>query len=258
MQYSVKLHTFEGPLDLLLHLIHKNDLDLHDIPVKEITEQYMVYIHTMKVLQLDVASEYLVMAATLLHMKSIMLLPAQEEEILEEDFNFEDEEDPRNELMNRLIEYKKYKEAAGELKERERARSDLFSKPMTDLTSLLKESDDADDYKQMNVSIYDMLQAFQKIQKRKKEKKPIYSKLSREEVPIGEKMVQIMNDLQLNQGRRKFSDLFRDQERYHMVIGFLAILELMKADMIICSQGENFEDITVYLKEAFTFEKSSN
>nr|WP_276328233.1 segregation/condensation protein A [Evansella clarkii] len=258
MQYSVKLHSFEGPLDLLLHLIQKNDLDLYDIPVKEITEQYMVYIHTMKVLQLDIASEYLVMAATLLHMKSLLLLPVQEEEMMEQEYDYEAVEDPRDELMNRLIEYKKYKEAAGELKERERARSDLFSKPMTDLTPLLKETDNEEDQSQINVSIYDMLTAFQKISKRKKDRKKAVSKIQRDEIPIDNKMEEIMENLRSHRGTRRFSELFEEKERYQMVISFLALLELMKADRIICSQDVNFDDIIIHEKEALEVEQPSN
>lgn len=104
MQYNFKVEAFEGPLDLLLHLIHRYEIDIYNIPVAEITEQYLSYIHTMKDLQLDVASEYLVMAATLLQIKSKMLLPKQEEDVPDNGEDFID--DPRQELMERLIEYK--------------------------------------------------------------------------------------------------------------------------------------------------------
>ncbi|UCZ54709.1 segregation/condensation protein A [Bacillus shivajii] len=256
MQYSVKLQSFEGPLDLLLHLIQKNDLDIYDIPVKEITEQYMAYIHAMQVLHLDIASEYLVMASTLLHMKSQMLLPAQEEELDEEEFYYEEEDDPREYLMKRLVEYKRYKEAANELKERERERSDLFSKPMTDLTPLIKERDEREETSNMNVTIYDMLQAFQKMKKRKTVKEPVYSKIQRDDIPIDDKMTQIMEDLHLHKGRRRFSDLFETEEKHHIVVTFLALLELMKSNVIKCEQESNFEDIIIYKKEAVLVEKS--
>ncbi|SDY60325.1 condensin subunit ScpA [Evansella caseinilytica] len=258
MQYNVKLQAFEGPLDLLLHLIQKNDLDLYDIPVKEITEQYMIYIHTMQVLQLDIASEYLVMAATLLHMKSQLLLPAQEEEMYEEEFEYEDGIDPREDLMRRLIEYKKYKEAAGELKEREKARSELFSKPMTDLTPLLNDGELDRESISINVTIYDMLQAFQKMTKRKKLREPVFSRIQREEIPIAEKMAQIMETLSVHNGKRRFSQLFEREERHHVVTAFLAVLELMKANVIICTQDHNFEDIMIYQKEAYAFEEPSD
>lgn len=254
MQYNVKLHSFEGPLDLLLHLIQKNDLDLYDIPVKEITGQYMVYIHTMQILQLDVASEYLIMASTLLHMKSQLLLPIEENE-WDDDLLIDDEEDPREDLMHKLIEYKKYKEVAGDLKGRELARSELFSKPMTDLTPLLSEFEDNAESK-INVSIYDMLQAFQKMNKRKKKKEPVYSKIRREDIPIEQKMSQIIGRLQVLGGKSRFSELFEEDSYDHIVVTFLAMLELMKSNTIRCEQEQNFEDIMIYKKEVQTFEKS--
>jgi len=248
MQYNVKLHSFEGPLDLLLHLIHKNDLDLYDIPVKEITEQYMTYIHAMQVLQLDVASEYLVMASTLLHMKSQLLLPV-EENVWEEDLFIDEEDDPRESLMQKLIEYKKYKEVAGDLKGRELARSELFSKPMTDLTPLLSDFDEDKEESKINVSIYDMLQAFQKMKNRKKKKQPVYSKVQREDIPIEQKMSQIIGRLQFLGGKSRFSELFQEDSYDHIVVTFLALLELMKSNTIRCEQERNFEDIMIYKKE---------
>lgn len=247
MQYSVKLHSFEGPLDLLLHLIQKNDLDLYDIPVKEITEQYMIYIHAMQVLHLDIASEYLVMASTLLHMKSQLLLPV--EETIEDEEFAEYEEDTREDLMLRLIEYKKYKEAAGELKGRELARSDLFTKPMTDLTPLLDDNEGAEQVN-INVSIYDMLQAFQKMTKRKKKKEPVYSKIHREEIPIEHMMSRVLSKIHRLGGKSRFSELFSDDEgQGHLVVTFLALLELMKSNAIRCEQANNFDDILIYKRE---------
>ena len=139
MQYNVKIDAFEGPLDLLLHLINRLEIDIYDIPVSEMTEQYLLYIHAMKELQLDLASEFLVMAATLLAIKSKMLLPKHEEEMLDENFDIDLEEDPREELVERLIEYRKYKEAAGDLKSLEEERGLMFTKPPSDLSDLAKE-----------------------------------------------------------------------------------------------------------------------
>src|SRR5690606_25069246 len=134
--------------------------DIYDIPVAEITEQYLIYIHAMKVLQLDIASEYLVMAATLLAIKSKMLLPKQEEELIDENSEFEFEEDPREDLMNRLIEYRKYKNAADDLKHLEEERSQLFTKPPSDLSEFTK---DVTIDHSLDVNIYDMLGALQKL-----------------------------------------------------------------------------------------------
>ena len=173
MEYNVKIDAFEGPLDLLLHLIHSLEIDIYDIPMAQITEQYLLYIHTMKKLELDVASEYLVMAATLLAIKSKMLLPKHEE--IQDEEDFEMEEDPRDELVDRLIEYKKYKEAAVELKTREEERGQMYTKPPSDLSQFAEEkiSGNLVDH---DVSIYDMLGAFHKLLRRKKAAKTRYYK----------------------------------------------------------------------------------
>lgn len=241
LQYSVKLQSFEGPLDLLLHLISTNDLDLYDIPVREITDQYLAYIHTMKELHLDIASEYLVMAATLLQMKSKLLLPVEEVIFEEEILNYE--EDPREELMNKLIEYKKYKVAASELKDREKKRSDLFSKPMSDLTPFLGE-DEQDS--EIDVSIYDMLKAFRKMNKRQEQTAPVFRKIQRETVPIEQKMSDIMQGLKLKNGASSFSMIITDYEQHELVVTFLALLELMKSKAVRCVQPDNFDDIWIY------------
>lgn len=244
LQYSVKLHSFEGPLDLLLHLIQSNDLDLYDIPVREITDQYMTYIHTMQELHLDIASEYLVMAATLLQMKSKLLLPIEEVDFEEEMLDFE--EDQRDELMNKLIEYKKYKDAASELKDREKKRSDLFSKPMSDLTPFL---DGSVKDLEVDASLYDMLKAFRKMKQRQDQSEPVFRKIQRETVPIEQKMGDIMQRLNVKNGASSFSMLISDYEQHELVVTFLALLELMKSNAVRCVQQDNFDDIWIYQRE---------
>ncbi|PLR66705.1 segregation/condensation protein A [Bacillus sp. UMB0893] len=243
LQYKVKIDAFEGPLDLLLHLINTLEIDIYDIPVAEITEQYMLYIHTMKELQLDVASEYLVMAATLLSIKSGMLLPKHEEELMEDEFGFESEEDPRDELMKRLIEYRKYKEAADDLRHMEEERSQVFTKPPSDLSEYAGEP--VFTKESMNVSIYDMLGAFQKMMRRKKLQKPLQTRIARQEIPIDKRMDEIMEEFRRNPRRRKFTDLFPSNQKDHLVVTFLAILELMKKNSIMIEQEENFSDIYI-------------
>src|SRR5690606_41350850 len=162
-------------LDLLLHLINRLETDIYEVPVAVNTEEYLIYIHEMKELQLDIASEYLVMAATLLAIKSKMLLPKQEEELLDEDSEFEFEEDPREDLMNRLIEYRKYKNAAEDLKHLEEERSQLFTKPPSDLSDFTK---DVPVNYSLDVNIYDMLGAFQKLLRRKKLQKPLATRIT--------------------------------------------------------------------------------
>ncbi|MFE8702616.1 segregation/condensation protein A [Cytobacillus sp. FJAT-54145] len=245
-QYNVKLEAFEGPLDLLLHLINRLEIDIYDIPMAKITEQYLFYIHAMKELKLDVASEYLVMAATLLAIKSKMLLPKHEEE-LEDEFEFEMEEDPRDELVERLIEYKKYKEAAVDLKLLEQERGLMFTKPPSDLTDFSKEVQS--ERKDLNVSLYDMLGAFQKLLRRKKLQRPMATRIARQEIPIEKRIEEIIQELKTFKGKKSFYDLFPYRERNHIVVTFLAILELMKRKEIIIEQEKNFAEIFVMGKE---------
>ncbi|KAF0816953.1 Segregation and condensation protein A [Bacillus sp. ZZV12-4809] len=241
--YNVKIDAFEGPLDLLLHLINRLEIDIYDIPVSEITEQYLIYIHTMKELQLDVASEYLVMAATLLAIKSKMLLPKHEEEELEDEFGMEMEEDPRDELVERLIEYRKYKEAAEELKEREQDRSLMYTKPPADLSEYVNESQQ--EKADLNVSLYDMLGALQKLLRRKKLQRPLSAKVARQEIPIEKRMSEIVEQLRGIKGRKRFTELFPIADREHIVVTFLAVLELIKRKEIQVEQDKNFSDIYV-------------
>lgn len=248
MQYHVKIDAFEGPLDLLLHLINRLEIDIYDIPVSEITEQYMLYIHTMQELHLDIASEYLVMAATLLSIKSRMLLPKQEEDLFEDEYGEEPEEDPRDELMRRLIEYRKYKEAAEDLRSLEEDRSRVYTKAPSDLSEFVTESQAHMD--SLNVSIYDMLGAFQKMLRRKKIQKPVQTKIARQEIPIEKRMEEILTDLRSTPGRRKFQELFPSNSKEHLVVTFLAILELMKTHSIIIEQENNFSDIYIMGSES--------
>lgn len=238
VQYNFKVEAFEGPLDLLLHLIHRYEIDIYNIPVAEITEQYLSYIHTMKELQLDVASEYLVMAATLLQIKSKMLLPKQEEDVPDNGEDFID--DPRQELMERLIEYKKYKQVATELKEREQERAQLYTRPPIDFTSFQQ---DEDTNLPLDVTLYDMLAAFQKLIRRKKIQRPVTTRITRQEIPIEQRMTDILKQLETVGGRQSFYDLFADEEREVMIVTFLAVLELMKNQQIVIEQEHNFDEI---------------
>ncbi|MDQ0157221.1 segregation/condensation protein A [Robertmurraya andreesenii] len=246
LHYNVKIDAFEGPLDLLLHLINRLEIDIYDIPVAEITEQYLLYIHTMKELELDLASEYLVMAATLLAIKSKMLLPKHEES-LDDELEFAEEEDPRDELVERLIEYRKYKEAASDLKNLELERGLMFTKPPSDLSDYSSEV--KTDKLDLDVSLYDMLGALQKLLRRKKLQRPLSTKITRQEIPIEQRMDEILQDLRVNKGRRSFFDLFPSNEKEYLVVTFLAILELMKRREIIVEQDSNFSDIFVMGKE---------
>jgi segregation and condensation protein A len=241
--YKVKIDAFEGPLDLLLHLINRLEIDIYDIPVAQITDQYLIYIKTMNELKLDVASEFLVMAATLLAIKSKMLLPNQEEVLDEENGDIGFEEDPRDELVERLIEYRKYKEAAQDLKSMEEERGLMYTKAPSDLSELAKEKQP--ERTELNVSLYDMLAALQKLMRRKKLQRPIATKITRQEISIEKRMIEIMEELLKGQTRKNFSDLFPFPAKEHIVVTFLAILELIKRKEIDVEQQENFGEIFV-------------
>lgn len=242
--YNVKIDAFEGPLDLLLHLINRLEIDIYDIPVAQITEQYLMYIKTMNELKLDVASEFLVMAATLLALKSKMLLPKHEEELddLDSDINYE--EDPRDELVERLIEYRKFKEAAQDLKSLEEERGLMFTKPPSDLSDFAKEKQP--EKSEINVTLYDMLAAFQKLLRRKKLQRPMSTRITRQEISIETRMSEIMVELKQFTGRKNFNELFPHPAKEHIVVTFLAILELIKRKEIDVEQSENFGDIFVH------------
>ncbi len=242
-QYNVKVDAFEGPLDLLLHLINKYEVDIYDIPVSQITDQYLTFVHTMQELELDVASEYLVMAATLLAIKSKMLLPQKEEEIFEQDPEFED--DPRDELVQRLVEYRRFKEAANDLKEKESSRSLIYARPPADTSEFSHEDSQTSIG---DVTLYDMLAAFQKMSRRVKEKKPKRTRIQSEDVPIEDRMNAIRTQLR-GSGKTRFSDLFSVEDRGHMIVTFLAVLELMKTRDVACEQDKNFGEIMIFERE---------
>jgi len=247
MSYKIKIDAFEGPLDLLLHLINRLEIDIYDIPVAEITDQYVSYIHTMKELELDVASEYLVMAATLLAIKSKMLLPKHEDEWDAEEEEFIYEEDPRDELVMQLLEYKKYKEAAGEFKHLEAERALIYTKPPIDLTPF---SSDANVEKaELDVNLYDMLGAFQKLLRRKRLQRPLQTRITRQEVSIERRIGELRETLRAKGNKVPFTSLFVDDNKEQLVVTFLAILEMMKQNEVIVEQTNNFEDIFIAWKQ---------
>ncbi|OZM57495.1 segregation/condensation protein A [Lottiidibacillus patelloidae] len=247
-KYSVKTDAFEGPLDLLLHLINRLEVDIYDIPVSEITDQYLNYVHTMNELQLDVASEYLVMAATLLAIKSKMLLPKREE-LYDEELEMEEGEDPREELMQRLIEYKKYKDAAVHLQELEAERSNVFTRPSVDL-SRFSSTEDQIIQPVTDASVYDMISAMQRLFLKKALQAPKKTTINRVEIPIEQRMEEIMDKLISINKACQFDDFFPFPDRDHIVVTFLAILELMKQNKVFCEQQTNFSTITISLKGA--------
>ena len=246
MSYEVKLDAFSGPLDLLLHLIHRLEIDIYDIPMAELTEQYIDHIHAMQTFELNEASEYLVMAATLLAIKSRMLIPINEGEIEAAELEV-DEPDPREELVARLIEYKKYKEAAVQLQELESERGEVFTKAPADLSEYMPDEQLA--LFDQNVNVYDMLSAFQKLMRRKQLKKPLSTRIARQEISVKDRMHTVVNFLKQAGGRVMFSELFEADDKPTLVITFLTLLELMKRQVVFVDQQNNFDDLTVLLQK---------
>lgn len=246
MSYEVKLEAFTGPLDLLLHLIHRLEIDIYDIPMAELTAQYIDHIHAMQELELNEASEYLVMAATLLAIKSRMLLPIHEGEMDENEFEV-DAVDPREELVTRLIEYKKYKEAAEKLKDMEAERAQVFTRPPSSLSGF--EPSEQLALFDTSVNVYDMLSAFQKILRRQQLKKPLSTRVARQEISIKRQMYTVVDQLKKLGKRANFASLFEYEDKGTLIVTFLSILELMKRQIVFVEQENNFEDLFVTLKK---------
>lgn len=239
--YQVKIDGFEGPLDLLLHLVNQYEIDIYDIPVAEMTEQYMHYIHTMQQLELNVASEYLVMAATLLAIKSALLLPNQ---ALTDDDGYE--EDPREALMQRLIEYRKYKEAATELQEKESEELSSFTRAPA---KIVFDEETIRPAMKGNASVYDMLAAMQKVFERKKWDNPMETTIERIEIPIKQRMEEVLRKINQSAHGIRFEALFPVASRSYIVVTFMAVLELMKDNLIYCQQENTFDQLILHKRE---------
>jgi segregation and condensation protein A len=230
MTYQVKLEVFEGPLDLLLHLIKREEVDIYDIPVARITDQYLRMIDMMQDMNLDVAGEYLVMAATLMHIKSRLLLPPSETDA------DEPEEDPRTELVQQLLEYQRYREAALALGSRPVLLRDVFRRepdaPARDAEEGVRLRD---------VSLADLLEAFREVLERAARES--FHEIVHEEISVAECVDVIVRRLEA-EGRLRFADLFADgPNRRRLVATFLALLELVKAQAIRACQEEEFGEI---------------
>ena len=247
MELTVKLQVFEGPLDLLLHLLEKNKVNIYDIPIVEITNQYMEYIAEMRRQDLNVMSEFLVMAATLLDIKSKMLLPTKESE--------DDEEDPRAELVQQLLEYKMYKCMAYELRDRQIDAEKVWFKAPTIPPEVLAYEEPVDVNELMSgVTLARLNDIFQSIIKKQADKiDPVRSKFGRiekEEVSLSDKMTYV-EEYSLHHGHFSFRSLLEAQSgKMEVVVTFLAILELMKMGKIVVSQEYTFDDIKIESKIA--------
>jgi len=232
MTYQVKLEVFEGPLDLLLHLIKREEVDIYDIPVARITDQYLQMIDIMQDMNLDVAGEYLVMAATLMHLKSRLLLPPSEADADEPD------EDPRTELVQQLLEYQRYREAAVALGSRPVLLRDVFRREPD-----VPERDEGEGVRLRDVSLADLLDAFREVLERAACES--FHEIVHEEISVSECVDAIVRRLE-HEGGVHFADLFPlDRSRRRLVATFLALLELVKAQVIRACQEEEFGDIVL-------------
>ncbi|MCR1898044.1 segregation/condensation protein A [Irregularibacter muris] len=244
MSYKIVLNSFQGPLDLLLHLIEKNKVDIYDIPIAEITFQYMQYINQWKSIDLEIASEFLIMAATLLEIKSKMLLPDNDE--VEEQLMIE-EVDPRQELMRRLIEYKKFKQLSLYLKEREKSEIKVIYKDPEYYPELEIRKPDVD----LDMDV--LFKTFQRLLIKKNmlsRAKEDFHQIKREVFTIEEKTKDILKYLEQDGQSLNFNTLLEQCEsRNELITMFLAVLELMKMRIIVVKQQELFDEILIIKKD---------
>ena len=231
---TFKLPRFEGALDLLLHLIKRDEMDIYDIPIAHITQQYLQYIEIMQLLDLEVAGDFLVMAATLMRIKAKMLLPLPKSD------DDEDEGDPREELVQRLIEYRLYKEASGTLKEQEGLRRSIFERGM------VPTEDEAGPLPLAPATLFDLLEALNRVLARRPER--VVYEVRSEVWDIEDKMSLIARAV-AEDGSLLFSRLMGEaRSRMEIVVSFMALLELIKMGQIIIEQETNFADILILPK----------
>lgn len=235
MDYEIKLDVFEGPLDLLLHLIRKNEVDIFDIPIASITDQYLEYLDMMKALNMDIAGDFLVMASTLVHIKSRMLLPSHGEE--------GDEEDPRMEIARPLLEYMLFKQASEELNARPMLEREVFvRRPPQEL-----EPQSIGAEIPLQVNLFQLMDAFRRVLERSRPETVLT--FSREEWSMKERMEHIIHTL-ITRKTMFFEDLFgEDRTISELVATFLALLELVNRKVVSVFQPGEGSMIQVFLKE---------
>lgn len=240
MDYLVEINNFEGPLDLLLHLIKQSEVDICNINIEQITDQYLVYINKMEELNLNVASEYLVMAAELIEIKSYTLLPKRDNKT-EDDY----EDDPREQLINKLLEYEKYKKITLSLKEYEQERQQFFSKEPYDLDEIITRDNKIDE----DISVNDLVNALNNMFSQKKLDKPLNTKITSKEYSINERSIQIKNILSKKK-KVEFTELFDIMTKDYIVVTFLSILNMARNGDLYIKQDKNFDKIILQEEES--------
>jgi segregation and condensation protein A len=239
MNYKIMIDEFEGPLDLLLHLIKQSDIDICDISIVEITEQYFNYIHTMEDMNLNIASEYLVMAAELIEIKSHTLLPNKKECDADEY-----EEDPREQLINRLLLYKQYKEVTSTFKQLEEERQKIYTKDPSDMKSFIScEPVKIDD----DLTLHDLMDAFNRFLKKQLDNMPLNTKVTKKELSVSIRSNEIRKILK-EKKKVEFTELFQVYNREYVVVTFLSVLDLAKKQVINIKQDQNFNKIYLLTK----------
>lgn len=232
MELDLKINEFEGPLDLLLHLIKESKMNIFDIKIEEITDQYLKYIESQEKMNLEIDSEYLVLASELIEIKSKLLLPNEK---VEDD----EEEDPREELINRLLEYEAYKEITKTLKEKEELRQEIYTKAPSNIQEYIEDNTEI----KSDITLDDLVDAFQKFLERKKESKPLSTKVTEKEITVSSRRCEIRNILKRKK-KISFFELFPVISREYIVATFLAVLEMAKNKELIITQNNTFDDIT--------------
>lgn len=240
MEIEFKINDFEGPLDLLLHLIKESKMDIMNIEIELITKQYMDFLDSQEKMNLEISSEYLVLASELLEIKSRLLLPNNKvdengEEVVE---------DPREELVNRLLEYQTYKNITSLLQEKELLRKDIYTKSPENIKNYIDERTEI----HADVTLDDLLAAFQRYYQRKIDNKPLNTKVTVNEISVSSRRHDIKNILKTKR-RVSFFELFPVVSKEYVVATFLAILEMCKNNEITIVQNDTFDDIVCEVKD---------
>jgi len=236
MSYKVKLEIFEGPLDLMLYLIKREHINIYDIPIAQVTKQYLQYLELMRLLDLNIAGEFLVMAATLMHIKSKMLLPPDENEAEEAE-----EEDPRAELVKKLLEYKKFKEVASHLEQRETTQRNIFKREN------MQSDIEGEEEIFFETSLFDLIAAFSKALK--DVPRDIFREIIKDEFTVEGKIHDLLHVL-VKKRKLSLTELFEAaKNKFEIIATFLAVLELIRQKEVVGAQKGLFGEIYIFLNE---------
>ena len=238
MNYNFCINDFEGPLDLLLHLVKESKMDIYEINIHDIINQYLEFIHNLEEENIDIASEYLVMAAELIHLKSKLLVNRKDEEEEDEEFTINSEED----LRNKLVEYEKYKKITENFKELEEKRSEVFTKLPESLTEYVDKNVIKGEF-----DINDLFNAYNLFLERQKLAKPLNTKITKREINIEDKIKDIRTILKKRK-KVNFLELFTEVTKESVIVTFLSILEMTKNEEITLTQEDNFSPIMIERK----------